>query len=107
MATRPEPAAPGCQRTHRSLLSCDHKLRAAVARPSRVIVSRLYRAILAIADRRDARTGNAQMNQFLTGSLRAAFAQRSIVLRGATFVGVTFDDESLAVALQSAGDRFE
>src|SRR5215218_6549739 len=74
----------------------EHGHGAAVLRPARDVVAGRDRTLLAVGDGADARAGDAARGEVVAHHLRAAGAEREIVLAGAALVGVALDQEGVA-----------
>src|SRR5207245_8638521 len=66
----------------RGLALLDEEVRAPILRPARLIVVRALRALLSVADDRDAPSGDALGHEVVHRRLRAAFTQCQVVFVG-------------------------
>src|SRR5215510_5108944 len=90
------------------LASVDAEVRATVLGPALLAGLPARRALLAVADDRDATRRDALRHEEVARRPRAALTQGQVVLVGATLVGVALDqDQVLRVGLEPARVHFE
>src|SRR5690242_20021521 len=66
---------------------------AAILRPRFLGVARIERPLFAVADRANARSVDAERGEVILRRLRAAVAESEVVLLGAAFVAMAFDEQ--------------
>src|SRR5690606_16655457 len=98
-ARRPGARAGGPRRPH---LSVDrHRHRAAVLRPGGFVGAEGFRALLAIADRRDADRVDTECGEIVLGGIGAALAKGEVIFTRTALVAMALDgDALLRIALQ-------
>src|SRR3989442_895660 len=77
------------------LLRLREQVRAAVLGPARLVRLRALRLFLAVGDDRDAAGLDAVSDEVVLGGLRAALAEREVVLHGAALVAVALDQHEV------------